>query len=142
MKKITIAAGIILFNPDSERLSDNIDAIYKDVDKIYIYNNSADKDLVEGLQLKEKVVLLGKGENIGIASAMNAIFKQAKLDTIDWVVTFDQDSVSSGTLIDSYRKAINTHKKVAIFCPQVIDLRRKYMEPITNHQIHLYFPTL
>lgn len=33
------AAGIVLYNPEKERLKENLDAVCEQVEKVYCYNN-------------------------------------------------------------------------------------------------------
>ena len=39
--KTRICAGIVLYNPDIERLSDNIDSVISQVEKIYLVDNGS-----------------------------------------------------------------------------------------------------
>lgn len=121
-----ISAGIILFNPERERLLQNIKIISAQVEHIYVYHNEASESLITELRRNSRIVILGNGKNIGIASAMNQIMEAAEKDGQQWVITYDQDSVSETDLIAEYRKHLN-HPNAAIICPQVIDERRKYM---------------
>lgn len=132
---IRISAGIILYYPQKERLFQNIENISQDVENLYIYNNGCDKDILKELSsYNEKIHLLGDGNNVGIATAMNEIMKQGEKNKDEWLVTFDQDSVSDVNLINAFRQNID-HPEAAILCPQVIDIRRKYMEAEQSDKI-------
>ncbi len=122
-----ISAGIVLYYPNQDRLIENIRIIYCDVERIYLYNNGVSTELLTLLSKAPKVSILGDGNNIGLATALNRIMKAALLDGNKWVITYDQDSVSDCRLIQAYRGILNT-PNVAIVCPEVIDKRRKYME--------------
>lgn len=130
-----IAAGIILYQPESNRLKLNIKKISAQVDHIYLYNNGTTSALLKELEKNSKICILGNGDNVGIATAMNQIMKKAKVNGEDWVITYDQDSISGTNLLTEYKKVINNDSKVAILCPQVIDERRKYMKPLKNDKI-------
>lgn len=133
--KNNISAGIVLFHPERERLIHNIDNISKDVDHIYLYNNGISDILLEELENNSKVCIIGNGDNVGIATALNQIMKKAKINGDGWVITYDQDSISDSKLLFEYKKIINEYPDVAILCPQVLDERRKYIKPILNNKI-------
>lgn len=122
-----IAAGIILFKPNLHRLLDNIKIIAGELEAIYLYNNGCEeKQLKQIKKVADNIIILGDGKNIGIAEAMNQIISSAKSVGIQWVITYDQDSISDKDMINKYRSALNLDN-AAIICPQVIDKRRMYM---------------
>lgn len=127
-----IIAGIVLYKPDFNRLNKNICMLLKQVKNIILFNNDAEiSKLKIPSNKKDNVIILGKGENLGIAYALNKIMQQAKKMNCNWVVTLDQDSVVPNNLIDEYSKYLN-RSDIAIICPQAIDKRRKYEKIITN----------
>ena len=104
--KIIIYAGIVSFNPDISRLEENINAIYSQVDKIIIVdNNSKNVSDINTITDKLKnVFLINNNNNFGIAKALNQIMEIGLRDHVDWVLTLDQDSVVSASLISKYKK--------------------------------------
>lgn len=124
----------MLYHPDQDRLLANIRAICCDVEHIYLYNNGASTELLTALCENHKVSVLGDGNNVGLASALNHIMRAACEDGSEWVITYDQDSVSDRRLIQAYNEMLDT-PSAAIICPQVIDKRRKYMDEWKVHQI-------
>ena len=60
----TISAGIILYNPEYERLKNNIKIIENQVEHIYLYNNGTQEELIKELSSNSKLIILGSGENI------------------------------------------------------------------------------
>ena len=129
-----ISAGIVLYHPNCERLFENINIIRSDVDRVYLYDNGTPADLLDMLTKDPLVTILGDGNNIGLAKALNCIMKRACADGSRWVITYDQDSISDCRLIQEYRKLLDI-PNLAIICPQVIDRRRKYMEEKRVHSI-------
>ncbi|MHB8132373.1 MAG: glycosyltransferase, partial [Mobilitalea sp.] len=93
MIKQKIAAGIVLFNPNIDRLKKNIDAILPQVEVLYIIDNNSDNiDLIEKyLQNKNTIILQKNSENFGIAKALNQMCNLANLKGFDWILTLDQD---------------------------------------------------
>ena len=124
-RNMKIAAGIVLYNPDGKRFIECIDEILKQVDKVYVFDNSEEST---NIPLSDKVVYLSIKKNMGIAYALNMIMDAAKKDGFDWVITMDQDSIIPIGLVDEYKEVIGGTKEIGIVCPQVVDKRRAYME--------------
>lgn len=126
-----IAAGIVLYNPDMNRLDKCIKSILAQVDFLIMFDNSTedlDSSFLERFD-KEKFVYITKHKNKGIAYALNQIMSKAKNQGYDWVITLDQDSIMQPQIVKDYRKCIESREtELGIVCPQVIDKRRKYME--------------
>lgn len=120
-----IAAGIVLFNPeDNNRVSKCINSIKKQVEKIYIFDNS-NKDI--RFCIPEDVIYISEKSNKGIAYALNCIMEHAKRDGYEWVITMDQDSIVPDNMISDFENYMLKDENLAIICPQVIDKRRAYM---------------
>ncbi len=117
-----IAAGIVMYNPNKERLNMCLSKIEDQVDKIYLFDNSNSY-----FEQKDNIVYLSEGENKGIAYALNRIMENAKKDGYNWIITMDQDSIIPDGMIADFRMAIISHPEVGIVCPQVIDKRRAYL---------------
>lgn len=124
-----IAAGIVLYNPDIIRFKECIEQLLKQVEKIYIFDNSTEFDNVP---ISDKIIYLSESKNTGIAHALNIIMSAAKEDGFEWIITMDQDSIIPAGLVDAYKEAIGRVNEIGIVCPQVIDRRRAYMEVKTT----------
>ena len=75
----SIAAGIVAFNPDIDRLESNILNIRNQVEKLYVIDNASDnlKD-IEKLCDKYDAHLVANIENYGIAKALNQMCQFAQ----------------------------------------------------------------
>jgi len=125
-KQGIITAGIVLFNPeDMERINKAINSVLKQVEKVYIFDNSTN---AKRFPFPDRVVYMTEHDNKGIAYALNRIMEMAKKDGYEWVVTMDQDSILPETTISLYNQHINNDPRIAIICPQVVDSRRGYMK--------------
>lgn len=114
-----IIAGIVLFNPDVDRLKDNIGAISCQVDKLVFIENGSEKlDYLDEINCKNGVFIYNK-ENQGIACALNQILDYAANNNYEWALTLDQDSVASSNLIQVFAKYVR--KDIGIICPKVLD---------------------
>lgn len=120
-----IAAGIVLFNPDKERLQSVLNSLLMQVGLIIIYDNVGNfahffnKD-------NEHILYMTQNTNMGIAYALNRIMEEAKKAGFEWVVTMDQDTLVPDDMLGEFTQC-SIDDKTAIICPQVIDKRRPYM---------------
>ena len=88
-------AGIVTYNPDIERLNENILAIYKQVRVVFVVDNGSNNiDQIEKIcSVKKNTYLIKNNKNLGIASALNRIMCQAKNAGASWCLLLDQDSI-------------------------------------------------
>ena len=100
-----ICAGIILYNPDLNRLVENIDSIISQVNEVVIIDNASNNSDEIQICLKnkgEKLVYLRNHENFGIAKALNQILDFAVQRYYDAFITLDQDSICGNELVENY----------------------------------------
>ncbi|EPE2492684.1 glycosyltransferase family 2 protein [Enterococcus faecium] len=100
-----IMACIITYNPDIDRLIDNLNSIEEQVECILIVdNNSVNISKIEEISSKFKnSTILKENENTGIAGALHDAMNYAIEKEYDWVLSLDQDSVCLKDLISFYR---------------------------------------
>lgn len=128
MRDLT-AAGIVLYNPDINRMNENINAIINQVDYVILVDNSSENksDIEAAIQHSfhntDKVIIKFSQKNNGIAWALNEIFKVAEAQGVKWVLTLDQDSVCPPEMIEKYIKysASTDKSKIGILCPTIVD---------------------
>lgn len=98
---VKVLAGIVTFNPDIDRLKNNITAILPQVDQLVIVDNgSKNIDIIE--ELTESLTLIKLYKNKGIAAALNVIGQYAIDHEYEWFLTLDQDTVVRDNLIETY----------------------------------------
>ena len=120
-----IAAGVVLYNPDDvSRVVSGLSAITKQVDRIYLFDNSIE-DI--SITFPANMTYIRENGNKGIAYALNRIIEKAESEGYEWLVTMDQDSVIPVGLIAAFERHTES-ANLGIICPQVIDSRRSYME--------------
>lgn len=116
MKKI---AGIVVYYPDYERLTLNINAIYSQVDYLIIYCNS----FVDCLKIPDKKYLWlnkDKETNDGVAHAINKIMSTADELEAEWCLLLDQDSIVPLDIIKKYEAFLTKkNERIAIVGPCV-----------------------
>ena len=124
----SICAGIVMFNPDIERLRENVLAIAGQVDRVIRGDNGSDNisEIKTFLHRTEdsRIQLFQFDENKGIACALNRICTEAADQAYRWVVTLDQDSVCPSHLVREFSKYIPMDD-VALICPVIKDRNRE-----------------
>ena len=115
---MNICAGIVLFNPEIERLNENIEHIRKPVPMVILVDNGSSnlEDVKSLICDLPNIILLENGKNLGIAQALNCILKKAQKEHYEWVLTLDQDSVSTDGLIREYRDFLENCSEKNIGC--------------------------
>lgn len=89
-----IAAGVVLFGPQRERLLALIAAVAPEVGQVYLFvNGRLDPQIrAELLQFGPAVELIDAPVNFGIATALNMLALAAALGDFEAICLFDQDS--------------------------------------------------
>lgn len=100
-------AAIVLFNPEIERLNQNIEAIFNQVDDVVLIDNGSSNLREVKESITHEVHYVVNEKNVGIAKALNEGFEYAIENGFDWVLTLDQDSVSDKNLIEVYKKYLH-----------------------------------
>ncbi len=128
----TICGGIVTFNPDLVRLSQNVNAIKDQVSEVFIVDNgSSNADAIETFCNSFKnVQFIHNGANEGIAAALNQIMNAGKQNGYRAVLTLDQDSVSTPGMVEAL--ASHMDDGVGIVAPQVIDRNKDDFESASN----------
>lgn len=123
-KHMDISAGIVLFNPDINRLKENISAAIVQCAHIYLVDNGSINfdEAVESLRRynQTRISVIRNEKNQGIAKALNQLAKAAQQDGFDWILTLDQDSVSPSNIIEEFKRYIDD-QNTGMLCPVICD---------------------
>jgi rhamnosyltransferase len=98
-----ICAIVVTFNPDNEFFS-RVSKIASQVDNVLIVDNNSEDVAVQmlcKLSSAASYYLISNKNNLGVASALNIGMNWAKEYKYNWVITFDQDTLVSDTMIQS-----------------------------------------
>lgn len=120
--KFRIAAGITVYEPDIERLKENISSTLSQAEHLYLVDN-ASKDISEIKLLyskHEKVTIIENSENSGIATALNQMCDAAFSDGFDFIMTLDQDSLPESDIIEKYTPFLG-NIEIALLTPKFVD---------------------
>ncbi len=127
LEKKEVLAGIVTYNPETELLRKNIEALKDQVSEILIVdNNSQNVSDVNDLADDYGIHVITNYENNGLAPALNQILEYAKENEYPWYLSMDQDSIVSGNLIEGF--SAHTGKQVGILCPYLLNNNKTSLE--------------
>lgn len=140
IRKNKICAVVVLYNPD-EKVTGNIYSYAQELDRLYIYDNSdqKDKSYIENLEKIPNAEYLGQENNNGLAKAFNEAANMARVAGYTWMVTFDQDSFAENGMINAMREFCNSKNcddKIAVIAPVINDIDKS---KITQERYCTYF---
>ena len=121
MKKIY--AGIVTFNPDIERLKENVCAICIQVPEVVIFDNGSSNfvDIQENIAVFNNVIMIHSNENIGIAAALNRLMQWGFENNYDWMLSLDQDSVCDASYVNKMKQYLDVEPLLGIVAPVIVD---------------------
>lgn len=124
-----ICSGIITYNPTLTDVSTCLEALCNQVERVIIVDNASKnvKSLQEVVSKYANVTLVKNSQNIGFAKALTQVFKWAKSQGFNWVLTLNDDSVVPSNMISEYKKILESqgnlvnqknakNSKIAIVC--------------------------
>lgn len=115
-----VAALIITYNPDTDRLRANVEAVRSQVSKVVIVDNaSCNVNEIRSLLEDYGCDALYQSENVGIARALNEGMKYLSTEGYERVLTLDQDSVIGENLVNELMTCALSDNKCAIACPDI-----------------------
>lgn len=133
-----ILGVIVTYNPNLNRLDENLYSIFKQVDKVLVIDNASQNSLGVwgGLSKYPNVELFEFNENHGVAYALKCAMEFAENENYDFVLTLDQDSVAHSSLIDIYRKYANKseYQDTCIFTCNIVD-RNFWIQEMNKQEI-------
>lgn len=131
-----ILAGIVLYNPDIERLQENLNTISGQVDEILLIDNgSTNTSRIKSLCGGGNYLVIFNKDNLGISHALNQILSYSIQNDYDWFITLDQDSVANCYLIENYKSFLQTHPEINCGCitSNIIDRNFERKEKYNNN---------
>lgn len=101
-------AIIVTYNPDVERLEENIKAIAGQTDKVLVVDNgSKNTDFLDKLSFIYNTDVIRNNSNKGIAYALNVGMKYAYQNGFEWAITLDEDSVCPVGIISGAKELLD-----------------------------------
>ena len=118
-----IWAGIVSYNPEIERLQENVAAIAPQVDRLLIFDNgSGNLEEIEAA-FGSLAEIIRSPENLGMAKALNRLCAAAEQGEATDIVLLDQDSVASSDLVAV--EARHRSVDVGLVCALTVDRNHK-----------------
>lgn len=117
---MNVIAGIVTFNPNIDKLKENLSSVISQVDEIVIADNGS-ANVVEIEKLIDKydgLQLINNKKNLGIAAALNQLCHYGKEKGYQWILTLDQDSVCPHDMLEHLVSSIKPN--TAIVAPNII----------------------
>ena len=119
-----VLATITTYNPELDLLERNINAIVNQVDKLLVYENASNnREEIVALCQNKGVELILNDKNYGVAGPLHDGLEYAVDNGYSYILTLDQDSVSSEGMIEALLSLIKIDDKLAIVAaqPMMID---------------------
>lgn len=123
VKENGIYAGIVSYNPDIQRIRENILSISNQVLEILVFDNGS-KNILELKKLIDEfqnVYLLESSKNIGIAAALNRLMQWGLEHDYVWMLSLDQDSVCSEDYVDKMKPYLYAESDFGVVAPVIVD---------------------
>lgn len=117
-----VIAGIVLYNPNINRLIENVKAIENQVKMVLLVDNGSNNiDLVySAFRRDNSIMIICNGKNLGIARALNIIMDYGEKKGAEWVLTLDQDSVCPPQIVSELLN-YSYLPRIGIICPLIKD---------------------
>lgn len=118
-----IYAGIVSYNPDINRLKENIEAIRNQVPEVIVFDNGSRNidDLKKLLINFDNVYLLKSDSNMGIAAALNRLMQWGLDHDYIWMISLDQDSVCERDYVKRMKSYLYVEPNLGVIAPVIVD---------------------
>jgi rhamnosyltransferase len=115
----------VTYNAEIELLKKSIQSIVSQVRKIYIVDNTPNKDnrLTDFQNVNVEIIYLGN--NYGIAYAQNVGIKRALENEAEFIMLSDQDTCYPEHYVDEMLKVFNYDTYIAAVAPRFVDSNKK-----------------
>ncbi len=111
---LKLAGVVILYHPDLSKTIENIATYASQLNKLYIFDNSAQPcmDISKDLAyLQIPVEYISKGINEGISKRLNEAAHKAIQEEYDFLLTMDQDSSFEPGAFELYKRLVDDFNK-------------------------------
>ena len=138
-----ICAGITLYNPDIERLKENVNAIAPQVELIIFVDNASSNyhEIQSSLSL-DKTIWIRNDSNLGVAHALNQQVQQAHESGFEWILTIDQDSVCEDNLVHKLYQPTLFDDSIAMSSPVISERSNLHKDELIDKNADYEIVTL
>ncbi|WP_415853784.1 glycosyltransferase [Sinomonas sp. G460-2] len=123
-----ITAGIITFEPDIERLRENLNAISSQVLQVLIYDNGSSNsvEIANLADVSSNTKVIFSAANEGVATGLNRLAEAALNLGAASLLTLDQDSVCSPGMVSAL--AAELVDGIGMVTPYIVDRNKQTIE--------------
>ena len=119
-----VVAIIFSYNPEVERITDNVRAVAGQVGRVVVYDNcSRNREDVAGLEGIENCSVILNDTNSGLPVSLNAGCRLALETGASYALFLDQDSIVSEGMVASLLRCMQPG--VGIASPQIVDRNKR-----------------
>lgn len=123
-----IVAGIVTFEPEIERFTENLASISAQVRHVFVYDNGSanSHDVAAAAESVSNCSVILSATNDGIARALNQLAEAATDYGAKSILTLDQDSVAFPNMVQ--RLSTELVDRVGMVTPYIIDRNKQTVE--------------
>lgn len=110
----SVCCVIVTYNI-GERFYNCFNAIYNQVEKVIIVDNGSTEETLKVLKELESnttATIIYNSENLGIAAALNKGVKFAEKNNYKWILTMDNDSISTEFMVEGMLNTYNSIERM------------------------------
>ena len=96
-----VQAVVVTYQPDPALLLEQYHALRGQVERVVYVDNGGGRQALAEVADAPDVVLLGSGENAGLASALNLALARLATEGVEFALLLDQDSLPDPGLVDT-----------------------------------------
>ena len=131
----------MLYNPEIAKLRENVTAVSPQVSRVVLVDNGSNNVESAALICDEypNVSLIRNGENMGVAKALNIMFRYGGSIGAQWVLTLDQDSRVDDSFIEECSHLMQREEVVSISTlrrNRGIDRKTEYNESLSVETVN------
>ena len=119
-KSDEVLVGIVLFNPNLERLVRVIQSICCQVSELVLVDNGSKgfDGILSAIKDFRSIHVIRNNENEGIAKALNQISEYGHANGYEWCLTLDQDTICGKDMVGQLL-CYSKEERIGILCPRV-----------------------
>ena len=127
-----LAAVVVFYNPSKKNIN-NINNYIDSVDKLYVVDNSDDKEI--RIENTRKIEYIKLNKNLGIAKALNIGAETAIKEKYKYLLTLDQDSKMTSDIVNKMKLFLKNTKeeKIGLISPYQ-DIDSKDEKPTCEYE--------
>lgn len=125
-----VCAVVVTYNPDIERLYENISSVVDQVATVYVVDNASSniEEIERAVAPFPKAIVIKNSKNMGIAHAVNKAAERCDKSGCRYLLTLDQDSVCPDGMVEQLLPLFS-QERVGVACPSYFDKNRGFYNP-------------